>query len=350
MIDFEEYIRQDDASKKEKAQAWQTAIGLQAVDALQTSEYLKDTAQKHIEGDITMDEVQQLISNYYAKSSSREAVENNEEADKTSANIAKLLSEQTFSFSFEGLASIHRHIFQGVFPHAGKIRDYNITKKEWSLDGETVLYAAAGDIKRIVEYDLEQEKQFSYVNLNANAAVSHIARFTSNLWQVHPFCEGNTRTTAVFVIKYLRAMGFSVDNTLFADNSWYFRNALVRANYQNFQKKIDCDFSFIEKFFRNLLLGEQNELKNRYTHVAMLSKSAKVQDSKCKNCTLEEVALLQCIKRNPQITQKQMAEEIGKSERTVKTLTVNLTTKGFIRRLNGKRNGYWEILIDEIDN
>lgn len=265
MINFDEYIRNGEPGKKEKASAWKTAIGLQAVDGLQTSEYLKDTAAKHIEGDISIDEVKSLINGYYESKTVRTPKDKDtEEADKVSANITRILNEKSFAFSVTGFTSIHRRLFKGVFKFAGKIRDYDITKKEWVLRGDTVLYVNAEDLHRAIEYDLEQEKNFSYKGLSLDEVVAHIAKFTSNLGQIHPFGEGNTRTTAVFTIKYLRSIGFDVNNDLFAEHSWYFRNALVRANYRNVRKGIEPDMSFLLLFFRNLMMGEHNDLKNRY--------------------------------------------------------------------------------------
>ena len=262
--DFDEYIRQGEPAMQEKASAWKTAIGLQAVDGLQTSDYLKDTAVKHIEGDISIDEVKELINGYYQSKTVRTPKdEETEEADKVSAKIAKILNEQSFAFSVTGFTSIHRRLFEGIFKFAGKIRDYDITKKEWVLRGDTVLYVNSEDLYRAIEYDLEQEKNFSYKGLSMNEVVIHIAKFVSGIWQIHPFGEGNTRTTAIFTIKYLRSIGFDVNNDLFADNSWYFRNALVRANYRNVRKGIEPDMNFLVLFFRNLMLGEDNELKNR---------------------------------------------------------------------------------------
>lgn len=275
MINFDEYIQQGEPQKREKGYAWQTAIGLQAVDGLKPSEYLIETARKHIEGDITIDEVRQLIKSYYdSKDVRSEKDSDTEEADKVSANIAKLLNERSFAFTVAGLTAIHRRIFDGVFKFAGRIRDYNITKKEWVLRGDTVLYVSAEDLHRAIEYDLEQEKNFSYKGLSLDEVVEHIAKFVSNLWQIHPFGEGNTRTTAVFAIKYLRSIGFDVNNDLFAEHSWYFRNALVRANYRNVRKGIEPDMRFLNLFFRNLIMGEHNELKNRYMVVNLPSEMA----------------------------------------------------------------------------
>lgn len=264
MSEFDEYIRNGEPDKKEKALSWKTAIGLQAVDGLQISDYLKDTAVKHIEGDISIDEVKELINSYYQSKTVRTPNdEDTEEADKVSANIARILNEKSFAYSVTGFTSIHRRLFEGVFKFAGNIRDYDITKKEWVLCGDTVLYVNAEDLHRAIEYDLEQEKNFSYKGLSLDEVVFHIAKFVSKLWQIHPFGEGNTRTTAVFIIKYLRSIGFDVNNDLFAEHSWYFRNALVRANYRNVRKGVEPDISFLILFFRNLMMNESNELKNR---------------------------------------------------------------------------------------
>ena len=355
MNDFEEYIRQSEPHKREKGYAWQTAIGLQAVDGLKPSEYLKEKTRQHIEGDITIDEVKQLVDSYYKSKVTRSSSEDRtEEADKVSARITEILSENTFTFSPIEYLAIHRHLFEGIFSHAGQIRDYNITKNEWVLKGATVLYASAGSIRETLEYDFSQEKIFDYKNLNIDEAIRHIARFVSGIWQIHAFGEGNTRTTAVFTIKYLHTFGFNFSNETFANHSWYFRNALVRANYNDLTKGAYATTEFLEKFFRNLILNEQNELKNRNLQIDEIEKeaiqSAKQTDMdipKCKNCTLdctlEEIAVLNYLKEKPNATQKEIAQHIGKSERTVKSMTVNLSERGIIERKNGRRNGFWEI-------
>ena len=266
--DFDEYIKQGEPGKKEKASIWRTAIGLQAVDGLETSDYLKETARKHIEGEIDIDEARKLIRSYYQSKSFREPDdEQKQEADKVAANITKILSADTLDFSAQGLIALHRRIFEGVFKHAGKVRTYNITKKEWVLKGDTVRYLNWEDLNRALDFDIEQEKNFSYRGLSSDSLVAHVAKFVSGLWQIHAFCEGNTRTTAVFTILYLRSLGFKVNNDMFARHSWYFRNALVRANYRNAVESVDYSPVYLERFFRNLLLGEQWDLRNRYLHI-----------------------------------------------------------------------------------
>ena len=264
-INFDEYIRQGEPAQRERADAWRVAIGLQAVDGLKTSEYLHQTARRNIEGEITIDEARELVKQYYvSKTTHDEDDADKEEADRVSGNIAKLLQTDAFTYSVAGLAAIHRAIFEGVFKHAGRFRDYDISKKEWVLQWDSVLYGRWQDLKMTIEYDLEQERQFDYTGLDKGQIIEHLARFVAGLWQIHPFAEGNTRTTAVFPIKYLRYLGFSVNNDLFERHSWYFRNALVRANYRNVVKGVEREPLFLIRFFRNLLLGENNELKNRY--------------------------------------------------------------------------------------
>lgn len=267
---FKDYLKESEPNKASKEYAWSTAIGLQAVDGLKPSQYLIDTAKKNIEGEITLKEAGTLIDSYYEEKPISSDSSRVEEADKVSARIAVILSEEAFSFSPNEYISIHRKLFSGIYRHAGKIRDFNITKKEWVLDGATVLYGSASELRTTLEYDFSQEKIFSYKGLSMGEIIHHLALFVSRLWQIHIFAEGNTRTTAVFFIKYLRMLGFSVTNDIFAENAWYFRNALVRANYTNLPKGIHETTEYLELFLRNLLLDENNELRNRNLHISRL--------------------------------------------------------------------------------
>lgn len=265
---FDEYLRQGEPSQKERAENWKTAIGLQAVDGLQPSAYLIDVAKRNIEGEITLDETRKLIDSYYQSKTVRTPKdEDEEEADKVSANIAKILASKTFAFNTNGYVSLHRRIFEGVFKHAGEIRQYDISKKEWVLEGDSVNYLNWEDLRRALDWDIEQEKNFSYKGLTDDEKIEHIAKFISGIWQIHAFREGNTRTTAIFTIQYLRSLGYEVNNEIFAKHSWYFRNALVRANYRNIQKGIDYSPIYLVRFFRNLLLKDSWGLKNRYLHI-----------------------------------------------------------------------------------
>lgn len=353
-FELEEYIKQGEPDKAEKSEAWQTAIGLQAVDGLNTSDYLLDTAKEHIEGKITIDEAQKRIHSYYEQRSVRTETENEtKEADIVSARIAKLLGEKAFQFSPAEWLSIHRRLFEGVFGHAGQVRQYNITKKEWVLNGDTVIYADWNSIKETLDYDFTTEKQFSYEGLSVDAAVKHLAKFASDIWQIHPFSEGNTRATAVFMIKYMKTFGFSVNNDAFEKNSWYFRNALVRANYNNLQKGVHSTTKFLEMFFSNLLLDTHYELKSRYMHIdyAGESNSQSISPKVPKyqfdtlDCTLEELAVLELVAKNPTIKQQELVEITGKSIATIKRIMKSLQDKNYIRRESGKRYGKWEILV-----
>ena len=348
MSEFDKYIVQGEPDKKAKANAWQTAIGLQDVDGLKPSEYLIKTAVQHIEGDITIDQVKDMLDTYYETKDVREHLDNErtEEADKVSARITEILSEQSFSFTPDYLIRIHRRLFEGIYKHAGQLRDVNITKKEWVLNGDTVLYSNYDMLRETLEYDFEQEKKTDYSVLNADMAVKQICKFVSGIWQIHPFREGNTRTTAVFTMKYLQTFGFTVNNDVFKDNSWYFRNALVRANYKNLLKDIHSTYDYLELFFRNLILGEKNVLSNR-SMLILESQSANNEISKCQNgsldCSLDELAVLRFLKDNPDAKQTDIAKHIGKSERTIKRITPSLIERGLLERENGKRNGRWVV-------
>ncbi len=265
---FKTYTRETEPDKRDKGYAWQTAIGLQAVDGLTPSEYLLQTAVRNIEGEISFDEADALLQTYYAQKPATSETDRTEEADKVSARIAALLSEKAFSFTPTEYLAIHRRLFTGIYPHAGRIRDYNITKKEWVLDGGTVLYGSATELRATLDYDFSEERRFSYRGLSMDGVIRHLALFISRLWQIHVFGEGNTRTTAVFLIKYLRTLGFDVTNDIFARNAWYFRNALVRANYNDLKNGIHETTQYLEMFLRNLLLNENHPLHNRSLHIS----------------------------------------------------------------------------------
>lgn len=269
---FKEYIRDSEPDKREKGYAWHTAIGLQAVDGLKTSDYLTCTAVRNIEGEISIEEANALLQSYYEENPARDPEDRTEEADKVSARIAALLSEKAFSFTSNEYISIHRKLFTGIYSHAGRIRDYNITKKEWVLDGDTVIYGTATELRATLEYDLSEEKQFSYKNLSMDEIIHHLAVFISRLWQIHVFGEGNTRATAVFFIKYLRTLGFDATNDIFAENAWYFRNSLVRANYNNLRYGVHETTEYLELFLKNLLLNENHPLHNRTLHISGFSR------------------------------------------------------------------------------
>ena len=265
---FKEYIMESEPSRREKGYAWHTAIGLQAVDGLKTSEYLVRTAVRNIEGEISFEEADALLQTYYEENPASDESDRTEEADRVSARIAALLSERAFSFTTNEYISIHRKLFADIYDYAGRIRDYNITKREWVLAGASVVYGSATELRSTLEYDISEEKRFSYKGLSMDETIHHLAVFVSRLWQIHAFGEGNTRTTAVFFIKYLRTLGFDATNDIFAENAWYFRNALVRANYNDLKNGICETTKFLEIFLRNLLLNEDHPLHNRTMHIS----------------------------------------------------------------------------------
>ena len=264
ITNMNDYLIGKDQNSSDKVFVWKTAIGLQKVDNLENSKFLYEIAKKNIDGKISFEKAKELIWDYYISSHGDERTE---EADKVALRIAEILLEKSFIFSSGEYTTIHSRLFKGIYKFAGKIRDYNISKNEWVLDGESVIYGDAFSLKETLEYDLKTEKEFSYKELTIEEKIKHIATFISNLWQNHIFGEGNTRTTAVFLLKYLNKLGFKTFNDTFFENSWYFRNALVRANYTDSENDIYETTEYLELFLRNLLLGENNQLSNEEMHV-----------------------------------------------------------------------------------
>ena len=365
---FDEYLRQGEPSQKESAENWKTAIGLQAVDGLQPSAYLIDVAKRNIEGEISLDETRKLIDSYYQSKTVRTPKdEEEEEADKVSANIAKILASKTFAFNTNGYVSLHRRIFEGVFKHAGEIRQYDISKKEWVLEGESVNYLNWEDLRRALDWDIEQEKNFQYKGLTDDEKIEHIAKFISGIWQIHAFREGNTRTTAIFTIQYLRSLGYEVNNDMFAQHSWYFRNALVRANYRNIQKGIEYSPVYLVRFFRNLLLKDGWVLKNRYLHIRPTDdwkEQPNLKDYHYNN-TLQKVdrkggqksesvdrkggqktkvSIIRMIKDNPSISSIEMANLIGINRSAISKHLKKLKEDHIIKREGPAKGGKWIII------
>lgn len=333
---FEGYSKEKEPTKYYKSYAWKTAIGLQKVDGLEPSTYLIKTAEKNINGDISFEDAHALISSYYKEQSDK--TERAEEADIVSVRIAQIISEKSFVFSPIEYLTIHKRLFEGIYSHAGKIRDYNISKEEWVLDGDTVMYGNAVNLRETLEYDFGEEKKFNYNGLSTDQLIVHIARFISNLWQIHVFGEGNTRTTAVFLIKYLGKLGFNVTNDIFAENSWYFRNSLVRANYNNRLKNVYETTQYLELFLRNLLLGEDNILSNREMHVAF-----KEQKEPVEVISERENLIIEILRNSPKITLQEVATKVGKSLRTIKSTIKVLQERGIVKHVGGKKNGYWQV-------
>lgn len=311
----------------------ETGIGLQDVDNLKNSSYFINESERYIKGEISLLELENIISSYYKSKPQEE--ERSEEADKIAIRIAKILSDDSFTFTVGQLISIHKQLFDDVFSHAGKIRTYNFIKKEWVLDGASVWYGDYRELESTLQYDFDVERRFDYSRLSMDEMIEHLAIFISNLWQIHAFEEGNTRTTAVFVIKYLRSLGFDVTNDTFAKHAWYFRNALVRANYKHIRKGIFEDRSYLIKFLRNLLLNENNPLNNNELHVRAISKN---------NNVTKENRIVLLMAENPNIKIDEIALKLGVSVRTTKSLIATLEQDGVVKRINGKKYGYWEVI------
>ena len=333
-----------------KSYSWYTAMGLQAVDGIKTSAYLEQVAEKNIQGKISFATSRELIETYYAKKTARTG-DRTEEADKVAQRIAEMLAEDGFTLSSAQYLAIHERLFTGIYPYAGKLRDLNISKKEWVLNGESVIYGSATELQATLDYDLRAEKNYSYVHKSMDEIVEHLADFIANLWQIHPFMEGNTRTSAVFFIKYLNALGFKATNTTFAEHAWYFRNALVRANYNNLPQGICETKEYLVLFLRNLLLDEQNELRNRYLHVDyhMPKDSAEVSkpeelNKAVRGLTKGELGLYMLLNNEQHYTKEELGKKLGKSASTVQRLIKSLIAKKRLERIGSKKTGYWKVL------
>ena len=365
---FENYYLSHKPSERERAENWAIAIGLQKVDGLTPAKHLISVAKKHIEGKISSDKAVQLVDRYYETKTGHDEPEDKKEADRVSARINQIIEEDGFYLSPTYLTGLHGLIFEGVFPHAGFVREVNLRKREWVLRGDSVTYGHAPVIEKTLEYDFDKEKGYSYARKSKREIVSHFARFIAGIWQIHPFREGNTRTVAVFAIKYLRSMRIAATNEIFAENSWYFRNALVRANYDNPLKGIARDFEPLERFFGNLILGEQNELKSRYLLVGLTEEGKrklrelregkaghdvpkggqkkavrKKRSEKSGQKTVDK--LLSLLKANPRLTQEGMVNALMVTRSTIQKHLANLKSAGRIRRVGPDKGGHWEVLI-----
>ena len=320
-------------NKYSKKYIIETGKGLQDVDNLKNSSYFVSESERYIKGEITLSELEDIINSYYKNKPSEE--ERTEEADKIAIRIAQIIEDDSFTFSVGQLVSIHKQLFKDVYGHAGKFRTYNFTKKEWVLDGASVWYGDYRLLEATLQYDFDSERKFEYLGLSSDEVVDHLSLFVSNLWQVHPFEEGNTRTVAVFLIKYLRSLGFTATNDAFAKNAWYFRNALVRANYQNIRQGVYENRTYLNKFLRNLLLDESNSLHNRDLHIKNASQEI---------IPLRNLRVIELMKSNPLIKIDEIAKALNVSPRTIDNIVASLVSQNLIKRVGGKKKGRWEII------
>ena len=255
----------DNLDANKKREYWDTSFGLQAVDGLKPSEYMQSLADDHVAGRKSYYEVNEELNHYYSENSSERIKNSDFEADEVSKAIYAILSDEAFRFDVPTFKSYHRRLFQGLHNddlfHPGEFRTVNITKKEYILNGDTVQYQDYSMLEETMQYDFSEEEKQNYIDMTDDEKVSRLSEFTSHIWQVHPFREGNTRTVAVFIEKYLKSLGYKVDNEQFKLHSSYFRGALVRANYSNIPNKIERTSKYLEMFFENLLLHAGHELK-----------------------------------------------------------------------------------------
>ena len=331
-----EYKTVGDPGKQEKARNWDIAIGLQRVDGLTPSRYLYQVARDNIEGKITHADVAKSLHKYYQTDGGRAEKPDTMEADQVSNRIAELLGNPSFTLAPTTLLSIHEYLFRDSLPDewVGRIRDKDITKPESALNGDTVRYAWHADIEKTLEYDFDRERRFSYAGLTSRAQAHHIAEFISGIWQIHPFREGNTRTTAVFAIKYLRSKGFMADNELFKNNAEYFRNAMVRANYENVNTGVSRTMDYLHRFFGNLLLSENNVLDAGDTHINIANKNTKISDiisdklDKTTKVFLDTI--MPILQKDSDINAATAMELTGKSAQRVRQLFASLVASGVL--------------------
>ena len=360
--EFEQYLASGEPGVEERARNWSIAIGLQDVDQLKPSEFLLEQAKANIEGKISSEEVGKRLEEYYSQKSVREKADADGtfEADRVADRINLLLAEKAFTFSPMELSRIHNFLFKDVLPHAGQFRTYNITKNQWILDGDTISYGSAGSLSELLNYDFGEEKKFDYSTISSAEAIRHIVRFISGIWQIHAFGEGNTRTTAVCLIKYLRSFGFEVNNESFEKHSWFFRNALVRSQYENIPKRIHRTFEPLERFMNFAVFGIPADLRNRTLHIRWnepLRQNVVSEESKRQNdvlgtplsfserLSLKELAVIRLIASNPKISIASITSKTGLSRRTIDRIIATLKDKGILTREGAKNNATWLVNI-----
>lgn len=357
--EFDGYLEAREPGRRARADAWATAIGLQAVDGLRPSAYLSEIARRHIDGDISADKARDLVDDYYETKAGRELPEELREADKVAARIIEVIDDEGFDLSPSYFAALHGLIFENVLKGAGRFREVNIRKHEWVLKDDSVTYGDWKAIAPSLDYAFDREREFSYARQTNAQRIRHFGRFIATVWKIHPFREGNTRTTAVFAVKYLKELGYPVANNAFKENSWYFRNALVRACYENPLKGIAKTDEPLERFFRNLLLGENHELKSRYlriglgkTQEATLRAGRAVPEERSEKSGQKKAVrksgqktverLWQLLKDHPHLSQAGLVTALGITRSTIQKHIANLKDAGRLRRIGPDKGGHWE--------
>ena len=351
--EFAGYLTAREPGRRERADAWATAIGLQAVDGLRPSEYLYEVAKRHIEGDITAGKARDLVDDYYETKSGRALPDDIKEADKVSARIIEVVNDDGFDLSPAYFSALHGLIFEDVLKGAGGFREVNIRKHEWVLKDDSVTYGDWKAIGSSLDYAFDREKDYSYVRKSRRQVIAHLCRFVAGIWKIHPFREGNTRTTAVFAIKYLKELGYAVTDNMFKDNSWYFRNALVRACYENPPKGVARAWEPLERFFENLLLGKGHELKSRYLLVGLTESQKKSLSQRQQRGGQKEVVrkggqktgerILVLLADHPHLTRAGLSNALGICPSAVQKHIANLKRDGRLRRVGPDKGGHWAV-------
>ena len=259
-----EYIENPKTDNYVRQVQWDMAIGLQEVDNLKPSKYLEKLSEENVDGNLTIEDALNKLKKYYTEKGETGDTNYDElECDFVATRMALLLNEDKFELSVYYLKYVHKCLFQDVYEFAGEFRKIDFSKHEKILNNDSVAYGDCTTLRESLEYDISLEKEKNYNKMNMVEVINNITKFTSSIWQVHPFREGNTRTIALFIQKYLISLGYNLDNSLFKDKSVYFRNALVRSNYFNNYLDIKEDNSYLIKFYENLLLGKNNNLHSR---------------------------------------------------------------------------------------
>lgn len=302
-------IQEQVPGRSEKEAAWSAAIGIQAADGLRTSEYLWQISQKHISGKLSLEEAEDQVKGYYFERNSQDLGDpEKEDADKAAVNIARILLTETLEFSSSGLESLDSGIFEGIYENAGILRDLDVSKREWVLGGDIASFISVETVPESLVQCISDERSFRYSTASTDTLISHLSAFISRIWHICPFGEGNSRFTAVFTLLYLRLLGISYKNEIFKNDSWYFHNALVRANYRNIEKNIEYEPIYLERFFRNLLLSEQWDLRNRYVHVRPAAEWSS-QPKANKNASAGQVQIKQNVRKDKQRDKEQSSKE-----------------------------------------
>ena len=361
--DFSEYYEATEPGRRERAHAWATAIGLQDVDRLKPSSYLIETAKRNIEGEITQEQARQIVDAYYESKDSHDVPPDTKEADKVAARMIGVINSPTFTFSPTYYLGLHQRIFEGVLSNAGEMRTVELMKREWVLNGDSVQYGPSFLIEKSLKDAFAEERRFRYKGLSEDAFVMHFASFISEVWQIHPFREGNTRTVALFSIKYLLSLGYEASNDLFAEKSWFFRNALVRANYENVRLQVEKTQLPLEEFFKVLLFGYELELKNRFLRVGQeygtqsaaaitglhrQNDGVKGRDvvvnvvaNVAVNLTTQEENAVKCLLRDSKTTAAALARQLEVSSRQAQRIISSLKVNAGLKRRGADKNGEW---------